>query len=93
MRLDSGYASRANLKQVRACGGPWLTRLKRNRRVNSDEQSLRPLQHCALRAFLRLESPRLRTGRSWYEAIKQLLRDAIRTLLANPTYILHPATA
>ena len=46
--FDSWYASLANLKQVRACGWPWLTRLKRNRRVNPDEQGLRPLQDCAL---------------------------------------------
>lgn len=31
----------------------------------------------ALRAFLRLEAHRLQTGRSWYEAKKQLLREAI----------------
>lgn len=31
----------------------------------------------ALRAFLRLETQRLRTGRSWYEARKQFLREAI----------------
>lgn len=178
--FDSWYASLANLKQVRACGWPWLTRLKANRRVNPDGQGLRPLQDCALaaggqrvwlqgygfvrvfrlaapdggtegaaywassdpalseteraplaalawgieqyhrglkqccgvekaqvraaraqrnhigcalRAFLRLEAHRLQTGRSWYEAKKQLLRDAIRTYLANPAYILHPATA
>ncbi len=168
--FDSWYASLANLKQVRACGWPWLTRLKRNRRVNPDGQGLRPLQECALteggqrvcrfaapdggtegaeywassdpdlteaqraplaalawgieqyhrglkqccgvekaqvraaraqrnhigcalRAFLRLEAQRLQTGRSWYQAKKQLLRDAIRTYLANPIYLLHPATA
>ena len=178
--FDSWYASLANLKQVRACGWPWLTRLKRNRRVNPDGQGLRPLQDCtladggqrvwlqgygfvrvfrfaapdggtegaeywassdpelregqraplaalawgieqyhrglkqccgvekaqvraakaqrnhigcALRAFLRLETQRLRTGRSWYEAKKHLLRDAIRTYLANPAYLLHLATA
>lgn len=178
--FDSWYASLANLKQVRACGWPWLTRLKRNRLVNPDGQALRPLADCAigasgqtvwlkgygpirvfrlaapdggadgaeywassqaqlgeaeraplaalswgieqyhrglkqccgvekaqvraaraqrnhigcaLRAFLRLETQRLQTGRSWYEAKKQLLREAIRTYLANPTYVLHPPTA
>lgn len=178
--FDGWYASLANLKQVRACGWSWLTRLKRNRLVNPDGQALRPLADCAigadgqtvwlkgygsirvfrlaapdggadgteywassqahlpeagraplaalswgieqyhrglkqccgvekaqvraaraqrnhigcaLRAFLRLETQRLHTGRSWYEAKKQLLRDAIRTYLANPIYILHPATA
>ena len=38
----------------------------------------------ALRAFLRLETQRLRTGRGWYEARKQFLREAILTYLANP---------
>ena len=33
---------------MRAPGWPWLTRLKRNRRVNPDGQGLRPLQDCAL---------------------------------------------
>jgi putative transposase len=178
--FDSWYASLANLKQVRACGWPWLTRLKRNRLVNPDGHALKPLGDCAigsdgqtvwlkgygpirvfrlaapdggaegaeywassqaqlseaeraplaalswgieqyhrglkqccgvekaqvraaraqrnhiacaLRAFLRLETQRLRTGRSWYEAKKQLLRDAVRAYLANPVYILHLATA
>ena len=48
---------------------------------------------CALRAFLRLKSQRLRTGHSWYEAKKQPLREAIRAYLGNPTYLLHPVTA
>lgn len=178
--FDSWYASLANLKQVRACGWPRLTRLKRNRLVNPDGQAPKPLAECAtgpggqtarlkgygpvrvfrlaapdggvegagywasseanpneaagaplaalswgieqyhrglkqccgvgkaqvraaraqrnrigcaLRAFLRLETQRLQTGRSWYEAKKQLLRNAIRTYLANPVYVLHPATA
>jgi hypothetical protein len=42
---------------------------------------------------LRLESQRLQTGRSWYEAKKQLLREAIRAFLANPIYEVKPATA
>lgn len=178
--FDSWYASLANLKQVRACGWPWLTRLKRNRLVNPGGQALTPLADCpigpdgqtvwlkgygpirvfrlaapdggadgaeywasseanlreadraplaalswgieqyhrglkqccgvekaqvraaraqrnhigcALRAFLRLETQRLQTGRSWYEAKRQLLRDAIRIYLANPVYLLHAATA
>lgn len=41
--FDGWYASLANLKQVRALGWPWLTRLKRNRLVNPDGQSLKPL--------------------------------------------------
>ncbi len=40
----------------------------------------------ALRAFLRLEGHRLRTGTSWFEAKHGIVRDAIRAYLANPTY-------
>ena len=46
--FDSWYASLANLKQVRACGWPWLTRLTRNRLVNPDGQALKPLADCAI---------------------------------------------
>ncbi|RTQ51389.1 IS701 family transposase [Hymenobacter gummosus] len=48
---------------------------------------------CALRAFLRLEVQRQQTGRSWYEAKKLLLREAIRAYLPQPTYLLNLATA
>jgi len=44
----------------------------------------------ALRAFLRLEVYRLRTGVSWYEAKLAILREAIRAYLANPLYLLYP---
>jgi putative transposase len=44
----------------------------------------------ALRAFLRLEVYRLRTGVSWYEAKLAILREAIRAYLANPLYVLYP---
>jgi hypothetical protein len=44
----------------------------------------------ALRAFLRLEVYRLRTGVSWYEAKLALLREAIRAFLAHPSYDLNP---
>ena len=44
-------------------------------------------RRCALWAFLRLETQRLRTGRSWYEAKKQLLREAIQDYLTNPIYL------
>jgi len=44
----------------------------------------------ALRAFLRLEVYRLRTGVSRYEAKLAILREAIRAYLANPLYVLHP---
>jgi putative transposase len=40
----------------------------------------------ALRAFLRLESHRIRTGVSWFEAKTTIVRDAVRAYLANPLY-------
>jgi hypothetical protein len=40
----------------------------------------------ALRAFLRLEVHRLRTGTSWFEAKTTIIRDAVRTYLAHPLY-------
>ena len=50
---------------------------------------LRHLLFC-LRVFLRLEVYRLRTGVSWYEAKAAIVRDAIRSYLAHPIYVLHP---
>lgn len=40
----------------------------------------------SLRAFLRLESYRLRTGVSWFEAKTSIVREAVRSYLANPLY-------
>jgi hypothetical protein len=40
----------------------------------------------ALRAFLRLEVHRLRTGISWFEAKTAIVREAVRTYLAQPLY-------
>ena len=42
----------------------------------------------ALRAFVRLEVHRLRTGLSWYEAKAAIIRHAIRAYLAHPLYVL-----
>jgi putative transposase len=44
----------------------------------------------ALRAFLRLEAYRLRTGVSGDEAQATVLREAIRRYLAHPHYVLQP---
>jgi hypothetical protein len=41
--------------------------------------------HFAVRAFVRLEVHRLRTGMSWYTAKLALIRNAIRTYLAAPS--------
>lgn len=45
---------------------------------------------CALRAFLRLEVHRIRTGQSWWETKVEIIRDAIRSYLAAPRYTLSP---
>jgi putative transposase len=42
----------------------------------------------AIRAFLRLEVYRLRSGTSCFEAKQSIIRQAIRSYLKNPTYIL-----
>ena len=42
----------------------------------------------ALRAFLRLEMHKLRTGISWYEAKVSIIREAIRAYLTHPIYSL-----
>jgi hypothetical protein len=47
----------------------------------------------ALRAYLRLEVHRLRTGISWFEAKTNIIRDAIRSYLADPEYTLSVSTA
>jgi len=39
---------------------------------------------CSIRAFIRLEVNRLRTGVSWYEAKASIVREAIRVYLINP---------
>ena len=44
----------------------------------------------ALRAFVRLEVNRLRTGHSWYAAKTAIVREAVRTYLAPPTIQLSP---
>lgn len=46
----------------------------------------------AIRAFLRLEVYRLKTGTSWFDAKQAIIRDAVRSYLADPIYIL-PTTA
>ena len=45
----------------------------------------------ALRAFVRLELNRLRTGVSWYQAKHEIVRDAIHDYLARPWYALEPS--
>lgn len=44
--------------------------------------------HMSIRAFLRLELYRLMTGTSWYEAKARIVRDAVRSYIAHPIYLL-----
>jgi len=44
----------------------------------------------SLRAFLRLELHRLRTGISWYEAKISMIRPAIRSYMSNPSLVFGP---
>ena len=44
----------------------------------------------AIQAFLRLEVHRLGSGVSWYEAVADIIRTAIRQYLAQPRYSLMP---
>lgn len=45
----------------------------------------------SVRAFIRLEAYRLKTGVSWYEAKTDIIRDSIRHYLKRPIYILSTA--
>lgn len=42
----------------------------------------------SLRAFLRLEVERLKTGISWFEAKRRIIRHAIRLYIKYPSYLL-----
>ena len=48
---------------------------------------------CALRAFVRLEYHRFKTGVSWFAIKHGIVRDALRRYLAKPLYQLPIATA
>jgi len=45
----------------------------------------------AIRTFLRFEIFNLKTGYSQFEAKNRIIRDAVRTYLANPIYALNPS--
>jgi hypothetical protein len=46
----------------------------------------------AIRAFVRLEAHRLRSGMSWFETKTSIIRSAIRLYLAEPAPTLHSTT-
>jgi hypothetical protein len=48
--FDGWYSSLNNLKQLRALGWHWLTRLKANRRVNPERAGLQAVSACAIAA-------------------------------------------
>ena len=174
--FDSWYSSVDNLKTIRKFGWHWLTRLKKNRLVNSDNTKNMPIQEIeippegrevhlkaygfikvfrivsedgdigywatdalemdeakrekmggyswkieeyhrgikqfcgveccqarksqsqrahimfALRAFLRLEAERLRTGISWFESKRRIIRQSITKYIKYPSYLLWKAS-
>jgi putative transposase len=175
--FDAWYSSLDNLKAVRGLGWHWVCRIRRNRRVNPDDQTPTTVEQleavptdgmvvqlqgyglarvfrteapdghaeywatndlaldavglaaveelawgieeyhrglkqccnvercqvrraagqlahllCAVRAFLRLECHRLRTGVPWTEAKQAIQREATRAYLANPHYQFTPPT-
>ena len=44
----------------------------------------------SLRVFLRLELRRMGNGTSWYESKLSVIREAVRTYLANPLITIAP---
>lgn len=70
--------------------------LKQNTGIERGQfrRTISQMNHIALaiRAYVRLEVFRLKTGTSWFDAKQAIIRDAIRSYLAVPRYIL-PATA
>lgn len=47
----------------------------------------------AIRAFVRLEAHRLQSGQSWFETKLSIIREALRTYLADPQFTLSYPTA
>lgn len=58
-------------------------------RVRSASAQVRHISF-SIRAFVRLEVHRLKTGVSWYEAKASIIRDAVRQYLLKPLYQLNP---
>jgi hypothetical protein len=48
---------------------------------------------CAIRAFLRIERYSFKTGKSWFEAKIGVVREAVKSYLANPIYENYLSTA
>jgi len=57
-------------------------------------QSQRAHIQLSIRALLRLEIERRRTGQSWFESKRKITREAIRDYIKSPYYVLsHVVTA
>lgn len=78
---DQGWGIETYHRGVKQCCGPERAQVRQ-----AEGQRNHVLY--ALRAFLRLEAHRLRTGVSWYEAKAAILREAVRAYLAHPLYSL-----
>ncbi|MEO1269128.1 MAG: IS4/IS5 family transposase, partial [Myxococcota bacterium] len=77
----------------------WTVWLVQRRVINNERCQARKARKqrnhigLAIRAFVRLEVHRYRTGRSRFQIKADILREAIRHYLTNPIYVLEPSTA
>lgn len=80
---DAGWGIEVYHRALKQCCGIERSQARR-------ERAQRNHLGLALRAFLRLEANRLRSGVSWYEAKLSIVREAVRQYLAKPCYLLSP---
>ena len=80
---DKGWGIEEYHRGIKQCCGVERAQVRRTDAITSHILM-------SLRAFIRLEVYRLRTGISWYEAKAAIIRDAIRAYLACPLYLLGP---
>ena len=76
---DQGWGIEVYHRGIKQCCGVERSQVRK---------AIKQLAHIALslRAFLRLELERVTNGVSWYESKISVIRGAIRSYLANPTF-------
>ena len=64
---------------------------RRSTTIGPQQPGQRSVNHIsfAIRAFVRLEVHRLRTGVSWYEAKTAVVRESVRQYLQQPLYLIN----
>lgn len=80
---DKGWGIEEYHRGIKQCCGVERTQVRNTTAITNHVLM-------SLRAFNRLEVYRLRTRISWYEAKTSIIRDAIRSYLARPLYLLGP---